>query len=160
MTEEEVGIGSGKGGSEEKQVDDKNDSAATAKRVKLPPLHPESPTCMPSSNSKEAGSTVPSSMTKAAPSSTSKPAFIRPEQAFYLTNAARKTSSGVPLSRIESEKRMRSASEKRANFFKKWLSGESRPFAIMMTLTTIYLIAELAMSLITGYVYVFLYVGL
>jgi hypothetical protein len=32
----------------------------------------------------------------------------------------------------------------------KWLSGASRPFAIMMLLTSVYLVAELAMSIITG----------
>jgi len=35
-------------------------------------------------------------------------------------------------------------------FRSKWLSGESRPFAIMMLLTSVYLVAELAISVITG----------
>jgi len=35
-------------------------------------------------------------------------------------------------------------------FRSKWLSGESSPFAIMMLLTSVYLVAELAISVITG----------
>jgi hypothetical protein len=35
-------------------------------------------------------------------------------------------------------------------FAQKWLQGESRPFAIMMLLTSVYLIAELTISVITG----------
>ena len=35
-------------------------------------------------------------------------------------------------------------------FRTKWLSGPSRPFAIMMLLTSVYLVAELAISVVTG----------
>ncbi|KAM3567895.1 hypothetical protein VYU27_009969 [Nannochloropsis oceanica] len=35
-------------------------------------------------------------------------------------------------------------------FRNKWLSGPSRPFAIMMLLTSVYLVAELAISVVTG----------
>ncbi len=52
--------------------------------------------------------------------------------------------------RQDSFMKLKEAAEKAASKSVAWWRGENAPFAIMMVLTSVYMITELAMSLVTG----------